>query len=347
MTHTLPELGFSNFYQSQLTLEEVETDHPLRVMEVHRNALDTLGETGPHRVPMTGDLIDHGVAVGDWVLADRETNRPTRVLERKSTIQRRGAGDEPTAQLIAANIDTLFITSSCNADFNLARLERYLALARQADVEPVVVLTKADLCDDPAIFRQKLEIGMPGVAVETIDSQSPDTLEQLAPWCGKGQTVALIGSSGVGKTTITNCLTGREILTRAIREDDAKGKHTTTTRSMYHMINGGWLIDTPGMRALRLYDVAEGVDIVFKDVASLVTQCRFNDCAHDTEPGCAIQAAIEAGDLDADRLKRWQKLQREDTRNSETIAQSRARFKGLAKKYRGGKAHGAIKRGDH
>ena len=313
---------------------------------MHRNALNVVGVAGPDRLPMTGDLADHGVAVGDWILVENETNRPVRVLERKSVLKRRAAGSEPSSQLIAANVDTLFIVSSCNADFNVARLERYLALARQAEIDPVIILTKADLCDDPAEYRQRSEQGMPGVMVETVVATDPAVAERLAPWCSKGQTVALLGSSGVGKTTLINALTGAQELTLDIREDDAKGRHTTTRRSMHKIASGGWLIDTPGMRALRLADVAEGVDIVFQDVADLAEQCRFNDCAHDTEPGCAIQAAIAAGDLDADRLTRWQKLRREDQRHTETLAENHQRKRALGRMHKSGKERGRMKKGD-
>ena len=343
---SLSDLGWTPFYQSQLSLEECESHQPLRVTEVHRNKLDTLGAAGPEQVPMTGEFADHGVAVGDWVLVETSTRRPVRILDRKSLLQRRAAGNEPSAQLIAANIDTLFITSSCNADFNPARLERYLALALQAGVDPVIVLTKADLADDPDDYRHRAEAIMRGVLVEVINAKSEDVAERLAPFCAKGRTVALLGSSGVGKTTLTNALTGDDAATQAVREDDAKGRHTTTARSMHRTRAGGWLVDTPGMRELRLFDAGEGLDEVFGDILSLAEECRFNDCAHETEPGCAIQAAIAEGQLDPDRLRRWQKLLREDRHNTESVAEHRARSRGMNKLYRDGQARGRAKRSD-
>ena len=343
---SLADLGWAPFYQSQLSLEECDTTQPLRVAEVHRNALDTLGPDGPLRVPMTGDFAEHGVAVGDWVLIDRVAEHPVRILDRKSLLQRRAAGNEPSAQLIAANIDTLFITSSCNADFNPARLERYLALALQAGVDPVIVLTKADLAEDANDYRRRAEAIMRGVLVEVIDAKSADVADRLAPMCAKGRTVALLGSSGVGKSTLTNALTGEHAATQAVREDDAKGRHTTTARSMHRTAAGGWLIDTPGIRELRLFDVGEGLDEVFEDIVDLAQDCRFSDCAHEQEPGCAVQAAIIEAKLDPERLRRWQKLLREDRHNTESVAEHRARARGTQKMYKSGKQRGRLKRGN-
>ncbi|MEE9429238.1 MAG: ribosome small subunit-dependent GTPase A [Paracoccaceae bacterium] len=343
---TLPDMGWTQFFQSQIEIEEYDRLTPVRVTEVHRNAIETIGQSGQTRLPMTGELVDHGVAVGDWIVTDKNTDLPVRVLTRKTLLQRRASGDDPSAQLIAANVDTLFIVSSCNADFNIARLERYMALAHQAEIEPVIVLTKADLCDEPEEFRQRAQSGLQGVVVETVVATDPKVAKQLEPWCSKGLTVALLGSSGVGKSTLINALTGAGVLTQDIREDDAKGRHTTTRRSMHRTPTGGWVIDTPGMRSLRLTDVAEGVDMVFADVSELVQYCKFRDCKHETEPGCAIQSAIAAGDLDPARLVRWQKLQREDARHTETLAQGRERTRSLNKKYAGGKARLKAKKGD-
>ncbi len=332
-TLTLADLGWSAFYQSQLSIEDLETCDPMRVTEVHRNSVEVIGVDGPTRLPMNRLMVEHGMAVGDWILKDREGLQAVRVLERKSLIKRGSAGIEAASQLIAANIDTLFIVSSCNQDFNIARLERYLALARQAEVEPVLILTKADLCENPDVYTDQAT-ELQNVLVEVIDATSPDAATRLAPWCGRGKTVALVGSSGVGKSTITNTMTGLDLLTRGIREDDAKGVHTTTARSMYRMVTGGWLVDTPGMRALRLVDARDAVDAVFEDISDLAATCRFNDCKHESEPGCAILAAIDDGTLSEARFSRWQKLLREESHNAETIAESRARNRKFHKETR-------------
>jgi ribosome biogenesis GTPase len=248
--------------------------------------------------------------------------------------------------LIAANLDTLFVTSSCNADFNPARIERYLALAAQAGVVPVLVLTKADACAEPGDYLARTAAFAPSLVAEALDARDPAAVARLAPWCGPGQTVAFVGSSGVGKSTLVNTLTGSALATRGIREDDAKGRHTTTARSLHPLPSGGWLIDTPGMRALRLYDAAEGVAAVFDDIAALAASCRFSDCSHDTEPGCAVLAAIDAGELAPERLSRWRKLGREDAHNTASIAEQRHAERTFGKVVRSAKQRARHKRGE-
>ena len=340
---SLTGLGWSNFFQQQLELDELDAHTPVRVREVHRNALDTLSQNGPCDVAMTPELFEGRVAVGDWLVVAPDGH--ARLLDRKSQLNRKAAGHVNYAQAIAANVDSVFIVTSCNADFNLARLERYLVLCRQAMAEPVVVLTKPDLCPDPDEFQTAAQKGLPGVFVETVTATDPtDVTRALQGWCQAGQTVALLGSSGVGKTTLTNALTGLGEKTQDIRETDAKGRHTTTKRSMHPMVTGGWLIDTPGMRELQLYDMSDGIDAVFDDINQLAAACKFHDCAHETEPGCAVQAAVAEGALDEDRLTRWRKLLREDEINTESIAQHHARTRNRQKMYNQGKARSKHKR---
>jgi len=328
----LAAYGWSQFFQSQLSVAELAGCAPVRVLAVHRNALDVAGPHFAGRVPpIDGAEGEDQATVGDWLLVREPDGRPERLLERKSLFKRRAAGTDARVQLIAANVDTLFVVTSCNADFNVARLERYLALAREAGVTPVVVITKADLAEDAADYRADAERLMPGLLVETLDARIADEVAVLSPWYGKGQTVALVGSSGVGKSTLVNTLTGSDIETAGIREDDARGRHTTTGRALHRLPAGGWLIDTPGMRELQLTDAGEGIEAVFADIVALAGECRFADCRHESEPGCAVQAALADGTLDRARYDRYLKLAREDARNAEAIHERRARERGFGR----------------
>jgi ribosome biogenesis GTPase / thiamine phosphate phosphatase len=281
-SHDLKSLGWSADFLRQLEIDEIGVQHPARITAVHRDRLDAMTETGTVSLRLPPGISTGEVAVGDWVLIDPARSHVTRILDRKSLLHRRAAGVEARDQLIAANVDTLFITTSLNADFNPARLERYLAMAYEGSVAPVFVLTKADLCDDPAPILDALRAIAPSVPVVTLDTRDPDAAAELAIWCGPGQTVALLGSSGVGKSTLATTLTGAEIATQGIREGDAKGRHTTTSREFHALTTGGWLIDTPGMRELQLAGTNRGIETVFEDIAELAAECKFSNCAHDT-----------------------------------------------------------------
>jgi ribosome biogenesis GTPase len=331
----LADLGWNTFYSSQLNTAELDTHVPVKVTEVHRGNMRVMGLAldcliPPFSAPDGGD--EARATVGDWLLLDNETLQPQRLLNRRSLFKRRAPGTGRKVQLIAANIDTLFIVSSCNQDFNIARMERYLILARDADVYPVIVLTKADLTDVPEDYERDAVKLMPNLAVLALDARNADAVECLLPWLGKGHAVAFVGSSGVGKSTLINTLTGRgQIETQAIRKDDDKGRHTTTSREFHLLHSGAMLLDTPGMRGLQLTDVRVGLGEVFADIAELALSCRFRDCAHDTDFGCAIRAAIEAGELDESRLRRWKKLVAEEAYNRESMAKRRARDKAFGK----------------
>ena len=329
---TLASLGWRPHFQSQLDPNKVST--PARVMAVHRGRVEIAKEDGFASVALHGQSASMGLTVGDWVLVNADKSQITERLQPFGLFQRRAAGTGGEIQAIAANVDTLFIVTSANRDFNVARLERYLAIAHEAGAFPIVVVTKADLAESIEDFVKLAQTLSPGLLVESLDARGPEQVAVLRAWCEEGQTVALLGSSGVGKSTIINTLSGSDQLTLATREDDQRGRHTTTSRSMHKLEDGGWLIDTPGMRELQLVDVAHGLDNVFSDVAELAAQCRFADCGHDSEPGCAIQAAIDADTLDADRLRRYRKLQSEDRRNTETMAERRSRDKQFGKLYK-------------
>jgi ribosome biogenesis GTPase len=209
----------------------------------------------------------------------------------------------------------LFIVTSCNADFNPARLERYLALTNNAGITPVILLTKADTADDPGEYERQAAALQADLRVVTLNPKRPEAATVLAEWCGVGQTVAVVGSSGVGKSTLVNTLVGSAQgppqQTGGVRESDAKGRHTTTARSLHAVAGGGWVIDTPGMRTLQVSDVAQGIGTLFSEITDLAPLCKFRDCTHAHEPGCAVQAAVAAGTLDPDRLTRWRKLSAE------------------------------------
>ena len=314
---SLDALGWREYFSEQLSDEDARQCHPVRVMAVHRGAIAVAGAGSQHLITpyiQGAAPSDDHPTVGDWLLIDRESLLPIRVLGRLNLFKRRAPGDPRKEQMIAANVDTLFIVASCNQDFSVARLERYLVLAREVGVRPVVVLTKTDLTDDPETFAASARAIEPGLRVETVNGRDPASAARLAAWCGRGETVALLGSSGVGKSTLINTLRGSDsIATQAIRAGDDTGRHTTTVREMHRLAEGGWLLDTPGMRELQLSDATAGISEVFDDFILTAQQCRFSNCAHGGEPGCAVQAAIADGSLTAERFDRWQKLAAEDS----------------------------------
>lgn len=292
-----------------------------RVIEQHRDLYKVVGENGVIDASVSGKFAYHAndqtsyPAVGDWVMIDRLDGNIGNaiihnILRRKSVFARKSAGTENAGQVIAANIDTIFICMSLNADFNFRRIERYLTIAWDSMATPVIVLTKSDLCFDIPQKRNDIASVSMGVQVITCSSENGNGFDKINAHIGQGKTIAFVGSSGVGKSTLINRLMGQDLLaTRAIREDDAKGRHTTTHRQLLLLPNGGIVIDTPGMRELQIY--AGNLSKTFEDIEEIAARCKFGDCNHGAEPGCAIREAIENGTLSEKRFESYQKLQRE------------------------------------
>ena len=295
--------------------------HLARVTEQHRDLYRVAGENGELQAGVSGNFIYRSndnsdfPAVGDWVMIDRTDDCAGnavihQILRRKSVFERKAAGTGSGIQVVAANIDIIFICMSLNADFNLRRIERYLSIAWDSMATPVIILTKADLCRD---LDQKLaEISKVSVGTDVVvcSGMEENGYDRILPYIKEGSTIAMIGSSGVGKSTLINRMLGSEVMiTKEIREDDSKGRHTTTHRQLLVLPGGGIVIDTPGMRELQL-DSAN-LSRAFEDIENLAEQCRYKDCSHMKEPGCAVRKAIEAGEIPVERLESYRKLQKE------------------------------------
>lgn len=339
LTHLLQDYGFTPFFAQQTAYDEIEGGRVGRVIEVQRSLLKVFNGDVERPVPLERSWHtlppEQKPAVGDWVVLDEQLARVDRVLERKSEFRRAAAGDRSEIQLIACNVDVLFVVTSCNEEFSESRLERYLALAAEAGVMPVVVLTKMDECDDPFRFVERVRSVRPDVPVETVNALDEETLGGVRAWIERGSTVALAGSSGVGKSTLLNTLAGADVAaTGAIREDDKKGRHTTTSRALRQLPDGGLLIDVPGMRELGVVDAAAGLAAVFDDIEALAANCRFTDCTHQSEPGCAVRRAVEGGEIDERRLANYRKLLRENEHNSASLAEKRSKNRALGKLYK-------------
>lgn len=309
---------------------------PARVLSEHRDAWGLVTPRGEVLGEPMGRLLHQAdsredlPAVGDWV-AVREAPGEDRafveaVLPRRSVLARKEASRSSAVQLLAANVDTLFVALSLDRDANPRKLERWVAMARAGGVEPVVLLTKSDLPNDAAAVRLAAERAAPGVPVLFVSSLSGAGVAGLDPWLAPGRTVALGGSSGAGKSTLVNRLLGRPAqATLEVRDRDGRGRHATTARQAFLLPGGALLVDTPGLREVGVVAGAEALDEAFADVAATAVRCRFRDCVHDGEPGCAVRDAVERGELDPDRLASLGKLRREAAWLEERASQSAGR----------------------
>jgi ribosome biogenesis GTPase / thiamine phosphate phosphatase len=320
----LNSYGWSDALQQQFQDYAARGLAPARVIVQQRGLYVLATPAGEATARLSGRLAHEAEAggypvAGDWVAAAVRAAEGSatihHVLPRRSAFVRKAVGGGGGAQVVAANVDVAFLVASLNADLNPRRIERYLATAWESGASPVVVLTKSDLCDDAEARKAGIEAVAIGVPVHVVSAITGEGLAALNDSLAAGQTAALVGSSGAGKSTLVNALAGSALMTtQPIREADARGRHTTTHRQLVLLPNGRLMLDTPGMRELGLWDADAGVAATFADVEALIATCRFSDCAHATEPGCAVQAALADGSLEEGRWRNWAKLQRELSR---------------------------------
>ncbi|MEO7274474.1 MAG: ribosome small subunit-dependent GTPase A [Vicinamibacterales bacterium] len=335
---TLRELGWSDRLEAELPAAGASGLVPGRVSLEHTHIYRVMTDAGEWLARVSGRLRHHAAsrsafpAVGDWVGVEPPQDdgfaRIRLVLPRASRFSRRSAGDRTEEQVVAANIDIVFLVTGLDGDYNPRRIERYLLVAADSGATPVVVLNKADLVEDPAVYLDEVRALAPDLAVHAVSCNQPASLEPLRDALGPGRTGALLGSSGVGKSTIVNRLVGHDLLaTRDVRISDSKGRHTSTSRQLVMLAGDGILIDTPGMREIQLWDTGDGATATFSDITELGARCRFRDCAHESEPGCAVVAAVATGELAAARLESYRKLRLEQAHQHRMQAQ-RAQLEG-------------------
>ncbi len=318
----LDQLGWNPFFEEKFAPYRQQGYQPGRVAIAHKHLYVIYSENGEFLADITGKMRYHATsendfpAVGDWVamgLRDGENKAIIQaILPRQTKFSRKGTGVKTREQIVATNIDTVLLMSGLDRDFNLRRMERYLILAWESGAKPAIVLNKADLCDRLEDYITEVEAVAMGVPIIPLSAIAGFGLQALTPYLQPGNTVALLGSSGVGKSTLTNQLLGTATQkVQEVRQTDSRGRHTTTHRELMMLPSGALLIDTPGMREIQTWNNQTGLPETFADIESLAQQCRFRDCQHDSEPGCAIQEAIAEETLDIERFFSYQKLQNE------------------------------------
>lgn len=332
---TLEDYGWDEFFAEGFGPFASEGFEPGRVFLQHNRALMLYTASGETIAETTGRLRYHArgaedlPAVGDWVAIRRAGSEAEvkakvhEILPRRSKFSRRAAGSETAEQIVAANVDAVFLVTGLDNDYNPRRVERYLIMAWESGAEPVVVLNKADLVEEAEERRREIERVAPGVPVLLLSAKRGEGIEQLLPYIGRGRTVALMGSSGTGKSTITNRLLGTDVQrTQEVRLHDARGMHTTTHRELFMLSGGGLVLDTPGMRELQLLVSERGLRETFEEIEEAAARCRFSDCRHEGEPGCAVRAGLDAGELDPARFASYRKMQGE-MRHAATLVDPR------------------------
>lgn len=329
---SLTGLGWQPYFQQQLSLDEWDGTIPARVIEQYKSEVTVATESDVFNIALLATMPE--MVVGDWLLLDSQQHL-LRVLDRKTCFSRKAAGSKLKRQLISANVDSAFIMTSMNDDFNLNRIERFLSLVNESGADSVIVLSKSDQSEFPESYIAQIQELDPFLMVEAINCLNAESVKKLSPWIKQGTTIAVLGSSGVGKSTLINTLLGKERQsTGGIREDDDKGRHTTTRRSLISLDAGGLILDTPGMREIQMADCKEGIATTFADIEAYARQCKFSDCQHQTEPGCAVQKAVDSGELDQRRLNNYLKLLREEALNSASLSERRSKDKALGKFYK-------------
>jgi ribosome biogenesis GTPase / thiamine phosphate phosphatase len=347
MPNELPGLGWTSSLADAFAEYAGQGLIPGRVALEHTHIYRVLTERGELLARVSGRLRHRASAradfpaVGDWVAVQLPEHsgdsRIEAILPRRSRFSRRAAGDPTEEQVVAANIDTVFLVAGLDGDFNPRRIERYLIVASDSGASPVVVLNKADVLADPERLADPVRASVGAVPVHVISTRVPGAVGVLRQYLGFGRTGALLGSSGVGKSTIVNRLVGHDLLrTEEVRESDSRGRHTSTARQLIVLPDSGLLIDTPGMRELQLWESSDGTRDTFSDIEALAADCRFRDCRHRQEPGCAVQRAVTEGDLTSGRLESYHKLQNEQAYQARQIDQraqieERRRWKVLTK----------------